>query len=170
MLKRLTYNNIYVIPKSNKKLQTFPLCLQNSFLSKQYEPRNCRFDWQTEYWNLIGCGQNNRTENCLQSGVSISVVKTLVNGGYTSRLTLWLWTLWLCISCYKSLLTHVFAKLLELWGEMFCSLNSFPCYYEWIKIIKFAKQFSSSIYRICINILSWKQEKFAKTLVSWSLM
>ena len=27
-------------------------------------------------------------ENCLQSGVSISVVKTLVNGGYTSRLTL----------------------------------------------------------------------------------
>ena len=80
------------------------------------------------------------------------------------------WTSWLCISCYKSLLTHVFAKLLELWGEMFCSLNSFPCYYEWIKIIKFEKQFSSSIYRICINILSWKQEKFAKTLVSWSLM
>ena len=84
--------NIYVIPKSNKKLQTFPLCLQNSFLSKQYEPTNCRFDWQTEYWNLIGCGQNNRNESCLQSGVSISVVKTLVNGGYTSRLTLWLST------------------------------------------------------------------------------
>ena len=30
------------------------------------------------------------TKICLQSGVSISVVKTLVNRGYTSRLTLWL--------------------------------------------------------------------------------
>ena len=27
-------NNIYVIPKSNKKLQTFSLCLQKSFLLK----------------------------------------------------------------------------------------------------------------------------------------
>ena len=37
---------------------------------------------------LLDAVKRPATRICLQSGVSISVVKTLVNGGYTSRLTL----------------------------------------------------------------------------------
>ena len=37
---------------------------------------------------LLDAVKRPATRICFQSGVSISVVKTLVNGGYTSRLTL----------------------------------------------------------------------------------
>ena len=72
----LLNNNIYVIPKSNKKWQTFSLCLKRIiYQNNQKRQIVVLIDRKnTRIW--LDAVKRAATKICLQSGVCISVVKT----------------------------------------------------------------------------------------------